>query len=62
VAGLAFSAGTVIGGLVADALPSRPAVLGHRLTALQVLFLTSSVLRFAAAGLGTRIARATGAP
>jgi MFS family permease len=55
VAGLAFSAGTVLGGLTADALPFPPVLLGHRLAALQVLFVASSVLRFAAARLATRI-------
>jgi MFS family permease len=54
VGGLAFSIGTVMGGLVAESLPRTLVVLGHPWAQLQVLFVASAVLRFAAA----RLARA----
>jgi MFS family permease len=53
--GLAFSVGTVLGGLLADALPRPIALFGHPLAALQVLFLLSALLRFAGARLSLGI-------
>jgi MFS family permease len=54
-AGLAFSVGTVLGGLLAESLPRPVQLLGHPLADLQVLFLVSSLLRFVGARVSTAI-------
>jgi MFS family permease len=52
--GLAFGAGTLAGGALAEALPDPTTLLGQPLAALQALFVASAVLRFA----GARVALA----
>jgi MFS family permease len=52
--GLAFGAGTLAGGTLAEALPDPTTLFGHPLAALQALFVASAVLRFA----GARVALA----
>jgi MFS family permease len=54
--GLAFSAGTVMGGLLAETLPRPMVLFGHPLAELQVVFVVSAVLRFAGARAATAIA------
>jgi MFS family permease len=57
IGGLSFGAGTVLGGLLAENLPRATFLLGHPLADLQVLFLASSVLRFAGAFAALAIGR-----
>jgi MFS family permease len=53
--GIAFSVATAGAGALAQRLPERLTVGGHAFHGLQVLFVGSAVLRFAAACLATRI-------
>jgi MFS family permease len=60
VSGLAFSAGTLLGGTLAETLPNPTVVFGHPLADLQVLFVASAVLRFAGARLALGIRGSAG--
>jgi MFS family permease len=53
--GLAFAAATATGGLLASSLPSTLTLVGFEVRNLQILFLLSGILRFAAAFLCLRI-------
>jgi MFS family permease len=55
VSGLSFSAATIAGGFVAQALPDHFALFGREFCDLHVLFVLSGVLRFAAAFAGLRV-------
>ena len=53
--GFAFAAATAVGGALATLLPAQVNVAGSQLGNLQVLFIASGVLRFAAAFLSLRV-------
>jgi hypothetical protein len=57
MAGLAFSLGTVSGGVLADRLRNPTTFFGHPLANLQVLFVLSALLRLLGARLALRIPR-----
>jgi MFS family permease len=54
-AGLAFSVGTVCGGLLAENLPNPTSLFGHPMADLQALFVASALLRLVGARLAMRI-------
>jgi MFS family permease len=61
-AGLAFAAGTLVAGTIAEALPDEVSVLGQPLVRLHVLFGLSALARVFAAALAPRIIEPGAAP
>jgi MFS family permease len=62
VGGLTFSAGTLLGGTLAQTLPNPTFLFGQPLADLQALFVASAVLRFAGARAALRIHGKVGQP
>jgi MFS family permease len=62
VGGLAFSAGTLLGGTLAETLPDPTSLFGLPIADLQALFVASAVLRFLGARAALRIHRSLPLP